>query len=284
MTFCLDHVVIAVADLARTIEEYRILGFNVTIGGRHSTGTSHNALVAFGDGAYLELIAWQGPDPAHRWHNVLAKHGEGLMDFALLPDDTAGAIASAATRGLALNGPIDGGRMRPDGRELKWQTGKQNSFDLPFLCGDVTPREWRVPAGEAHRHANGAAGVASLAIAVADLDVSLARYRALLGEDAQIGSPTVLAGHGLRIGVVTLGETTLVLQANAFPGSAAEPAPARALRQRLETRGEGPCALAIRTDTTREGGTLDPGLTHGVPLELGAWPGVRPAAPRTPHA
>jgi catechol 2,3-dioxygenase-like lactoylglutathione lyase family enzyme len=272
MTFRLDHVVIAVADLTRTIEDYRALGFNVVIGGRHSTSTSHNALVAFADGAYLELIAWQGPDPAHRWYNVHAKHGDGLMDFALLPHDTAKAVAAAKARGLAIEGPIDGGRVRPDGRELKWQTARQATHDLPFLCGDVTPRELRVPSGDAWRHANGVRGVASLAVAVHDLGASQARYRALLGDEAKVSSPVVLAGLGLCVAIVAIGESALVLQTPACPASAGEPAPARELRERLATRGEGPCGLALRTSEAGEGRTLDLGRTHGVPLELGPWP------------
>jgi catechol 2,3-dioxygenase-like lactoylglutathione lyase family enzyme len=272
MTFRLDHVVIAVAELARTIEDYRSLGFNVVIGGRHSTSTSHNALVAFADGAYLELIAWQGPDPAHRWYGVHAKHGDGLMDFALLPLDTTDAVAAAKSRGLAIEGPIDGGRVRPDGRELKWQTARQATHDLPFLCGDVTPRELRVPPGEAHRHANGVQGVASVAVAVHDIEVSRARYRALLGAEANVGSPVVLAGLGIRIAVVAIGESALVLQTPACPASTDETAPARELRERLATRGEGPCGLALRTIAASKGLTLDRSRTHGVPLELGTWP------------
>ncbi|MDH5265076.1 MAG: VOC family protein, partial [Betaproteobacteria bacterium] len=67
MKFGLDHVVIAVADLAKAVEDYRALGFTVQIGGRHPGRTSHNALVVFEDGAYLELIAWQEPGLAERW-------------------------------------------------------------------------------------------------------------------------------------------------------------------------------------------------------------------------
>jgi len=73
MGFRLDHVVIAVTDLDKAVEDYRTLGFTVVIGGRHPGRTSHNALVAFDDGAYLELIAWQEPGPAERWYNVHAR-------------------------------------------------------------------------------------------------------------------------------------------------------------------------------------------------------------------
>jgi catechol 2,3-dioxygenase-like lactoylglutathione lyase family enzyme len=267
MALRLDHIVIAVSDLAKAVEDYRALGFTVTIGGKHPGRNSHNALVIFADGAYLEIIAWSPPSPGERWYDLLAKHGEGLVDFALLPRDTASAVAAMKARGLAYNGPIDGGRVRPDGRELKWQTARPETADLPFLCGDVTPREGRVPEGEIRRHANGAAGVASIAVAVRSLEASIARYRALLGADADIGAPAVLAGHGLRVALVRMGESAIVLQTPSTGNAAAgEPPAAGALRERLAAQGEGPCGLALRT--TAGGATPGRIRTHGVPLEL----------------
>ena len=216
MKFALDHVVIAFHDLAHAIDDHRARGFNVLIGGRHPGRTSHNALVVFDDGSYLELIAWTGPGPApDRWHDLLSRHGEGLMDFALIPEDVPRAIAEASARGLRLEGPVDGGRVRPDGRELKWQTARQDTFDLPFLCGDVTPREWRVPGGEARRHPNGATGIAEVTVAVNDPEISRARYAALLG--VTLDGPTF-----------TLGSTRITLS----------PEP--------RDRGEGPRAITLR--------------------------------------
>ena len=43
------------------------LGFTVIRGGEHANGITHNVLVVFEDGAYLELIAWKKPDPGMRW-------------------------------------------------------------------------------------------------------------------------------------------------------------------------------------------------------------------------
>jgi catechol 2,3-dioxygenase-like lactoylglutathione lyase family enzyme len=268
MNFRLDHVVIAIADLAKAVEDYRALGFTVSIGGRHPGRTSHNALVVFEDGAYLELIAWESPGPGERWYNAHAKHGDGFMDFALVPADTAGAIAAAKVRGLVLDGPLDGGRLRPDGRQVKWQTGRQATFDLPFLCGDVTPRDLRVPTGEVRRHSNGALGVASLAVAVRDLEASLSRYRALLGfgnevEATRRVAPVVLPGLGLRIAVITLGGTALVLMTPSGEGSSAQ-----ALRDRLSMRGEGPWAMALRTPAGHEARTFDRSLAHEATIEM----------------
>lgn len=234
MEFRLDHVVIAVTELAQAVDDYRALGFTVQMGGRHPGRTSHNALVIFEDDAYLELIAWAEPGPAERWYNVLQQHGEGFMDFALIPDDVPVAIDEARNRGLALAGPIDGSRLRPDGQQVKWRTGRQATFDLPFLCGDVTPRNLRVPAGEARHHANGATGIAGLTIAVPDMDRSLAAYGALLGTR-------------LREPVIEIGATQLVLE------------------ERGAAR-EGVCGMRIASSHRQ--GRLDAALTHGAAIEL----------------
>jgi catechol 2,3-dioxygenase-like lactoylglutathione lyase family enzyme len=263
--FRLDHVVIAVTDLEGAIVDYRRLGFTVERGGRHPGRTSHNALVVFEDGAYLELIAWEEPNPAERWNVEHLKHGDGFMDFALIPDDVPRAVALARVRGLAVSGPTDGGRVRPDGEELKWQTARQSTFDLPFLCGDVTPRELRVPEGHVRRHANGAAGVATLVVAVHDVDASLARYEALLG--SKLGAPFALPGLGVRIASIALDATTLVLMSPLDPTAGAFP---RDLARRLADRGEGPCALQLRNATPGEFRRLDLSGTHGALIEMGS--------------
>lgn len=145
MALTLDHIVIAVHDLDKTIDDYAALGFTVVRGGEHPGRPTHNALVVFEDGAYFELIAWRSPAPQDRWWQLLDQHGEGIIDFALLPPSTAEVIAAAKSRGLDLQGPLDGGRLRPDGEQLQWQTGRPTTYDLPFLCGDITPRKLRVP-------------------------------------------------------------------------------------------------------------------------------------------
>ena len=246
----LDHVVIAVAELSGAVEDYRALGFTVQMGGRHPGRTSHNALVVFEDDSYLELIAWAEPGPAERWYNALQQHGEGFMDFALVPGDVAAAIGAARVRGLSLTGPLDGSRVRPDGRQVRWRTARQATFDLPFLCGDVTPRELRVPTGEVRRHANGATGIASLTVAVRDLAASRAAYEALLGRS--LDSPGFTIG-GTRIDL-----------------------------EQSTARREGPCAMRI---AAAHNARLDPALTHGASIELVAPLRARAAsAPSPPSA
>lgn len=192
----IDHIVILVADLDRAQAEYATAGFTVVPGGEHAGGLTHNALVAFADGTYLELLAFRRPlaDLApgmplppgglsrltERWI-ARAAGGPGLLDFALLPTTLTADLAAARARGLALEGPRPGGRHRPDGQEVAWELGIPTAPDLPFLCADVTPRDLRVPTGARREHANGARGVAGITVAVPALAPAVAHYTALLG-------------------------------------------------------------------------------------------------------
>jgi catechol 2,3-dioxygenase-like lactoylglutathione lyase family enzyme len=240
----IDHIVILVRDLAAASADYAALGFTVTPGGEHTGGETHNTLVAFADDTYLELIAFKRTAPGHRWWRHAAVGG-GLVDFALLPGAIEQDIAAARERGVPYVGPAAGGRLRPDGQQVSWQLGMPPSPDLPFLCADVTPRALRVPAGAARQHSNGVSGVASLTVAVANLETSGAHYRALLGGD----------GPGPAF---ALGAATICL---AGPDDGA-------VRDHLAARGEGIHALALRVDAGASAGPLDASRTHGALIEL----------------
>src|SRR5215212_3536809 len=236
MIRAIDHIVILVNDLAATVADYTALGFTVTPGGEHTGGATHNALVVFADDAYLELIAFKRPAPEHHWyrHSTL---GEGLIDFALLPTMIEADLAATRERGLTIEGPFPGGRLRPDGQEVAWQTGRALTPDVPFLCGDITPRVLRVPDGAARVHANGVTGIAGLTVAVADLGASVARYRALLGTSEREGAPSDPPSDA-RTATFALGETAITLATPAGDGDTP-------LRARLASRGEGPFALIL---------------------------------------
>ncbi|HEU5100149.1 MAG TPA: VOC family protein [Roseiflexaceae bacterium] len=257
MIRAIDHVVILVRDLAAAIADYTALGFTVTPGGEHTGGATHNALVIFADDSYLELIAFKRPAPEDHWYRQLAI-GEGIIDFALLPTAIEADLAAARERGLAIEGPIAGGRLRPDGQQVAWQTGQAATQDLPFLCGDVTPRSLRVPGGAARVHANGVGGIAGLTVAVADLGASISRYRALLGMAEREASPSAELDRA-RQASFALGDTTITL-------AAPEPGAATPLAERLAGVGEGPFALVLRG--ARRDQALDLTLAHGARMSL----------------
>lgn len=120
-------------------------------GGTHAGGLSYNALVSLADGVYLELFAFvNSADPAHRWGT---SKPDGWIDYANLGfgRDVSEIINGRAEKdgsGVRYNEGVDGGRETPQGKRLEWrltQPKKEHSVGrVPFFCGDITPREWRV--------------------------------------------------------------------------------------------------------------------------------------------
>lgn len=242
----LDHVVILVRDLEAASSDYASLGFTVAPGGEHADGLSHNSLIVFEDGAYIELIAFRGPVP--QTHIFYRPHGhEGIVTYALLPSDIAHDVEAVRQRGLALNGPSEGGRLRPDGQQLAWQTATPLTDDLPFLCADVTPRDLRVPTGEVRKHRNGAIVITRVTVVVSNAPLAVERYEALLGVGPVPGS----------MAAFQVGETTIAL---------AKPEDDE-MRDYMAQRGDGLYSLSLRAI---EGipGYLDPSRTHGARIEI----------------
>ena len=193
----LDHVVLVVLDLERAIAEWRGRGFIVTPGGEHAGGLTHNALVGFTDGSYVELIAFHDVAAArgrHQWQPI-AERGGGWADFALLSDDLVGDAKMLGA--LVAKQPEDGGRTRPDGVALKWRTARLTA-PLPFLIEDVSDRELRVPSGVAAAHANGIAGIVRVVVGSTDPIALRARYDAL----RRIGAPPITLQVAERDGVI----------------------------------------------------------------------------------
>ena len=242
----LDHLVILVGDLGRAIRDYERLGFEVTPGGEHADGLTRNALVPFRDGSYLELVAFVDPedtrDNVWGWRPFLSSGG-GLIDYCAASGDLQADARRLEELGFDVEGPHDGGRLLPDGAEIRWRIARVRQDDrlLPFLIEDLTPRSSRVPAGPSAEHPNGATGISHLEIAAPD---AAARSLAAL-----IGTP----GEPLQLGACTL---CLV----AREGS-------EAASRRPDAAGPGPLALGIAADVLVDE-KLDRGLSHGVGIRL----------------
>lgn len=257
----IDHVVIAVRDLAQAASDYERLGFTVTPGGYHTGGATHNALISFADGAYIELIAFTEPDrpQSHKWWAKFAL-GEGTVDFALLSLNLAAEAAALRQAGIAVDGPLDGGRERPDGQRIAWKSLTIESDDgpLPFVIEDVTPRDLRVPPGAATRHALGVTGISGVTVLVPDLDRASTLYKAFLGdpgEDLDAAEDDIRRSRRFKVGPHWI--------------DLAEPkSDASHLHEAIATRGIAPFRLVLAAD----GGelTLLPvARTHGARIEVG---------------
>ncbi len=192
MPKAIDHVVVAVHDLTQAITDYRRLGFTVTIGGDHAHRGSHNALITFDDGSYIELIAFKHEPPVkdNTWWDLL-QIGEGLVDFALVSDDLLAELEHLSARDFDITGPMEGGRLRKDGIRIAWRVARLNtagSERLPFLIDDITAHDLRVPRGEDAMHTNGILGIAGVTVAVSSNETAEPLYRALLGEPDLTGA------------------------------------------------------------------------------------------------
>src|SRR5215213_9417949 len=190
----IDHIVIAVRDLAAAADDYARLGFTVTPGGEHTGGATHNALMSFDDGAYFELIAFREPDRPqdHKWWARFAK-GEGTVDFALLSESVDFEGDRLKQAEIEIDGPHDGGRLRPDGQRIAWRNLglAAAGTPLPFMIEDVTARDLRVPAGPATEHDLGVTGVAGLILLVGDLDRASVPYQTLLDTSGETSTSAI---------------------------------------------------------------------------------------------
>lgn len=241
MSVTLDHIVILVShEVLDDLPAWLTESFTILEGGRHSDGITENKLILFQDGVYIELIAFLQEIPTEkrasaRWG--LRSEGE-VVDFALtlLPSRADGVEASSpedifhdaiqarmrqAQADFDYLDPVAGGRMTPDGTELRWAIsvpswthppvlGKNKTTpyghprdgvvegELPFWCLDRTLWDLRVPfqaRRDATEHTCGAAGVRAIELYV-DVDDDRAGklqavYESFLGEGiAVIGSKT----------------------------------------------------------------------------------------------
>ncbi len=263
-----DHIVITVNDLEQTIADYAAAGFTITPGGKHKHGVSHNALVTFQDGAYFELIAFHHGGEGHGTHWPLTlQKGEGIVDYALRTDDLEQELRELRANGLAYSDPKDGGRFRPDGQRVDWQTIRYGAglapSRLPFYCHDLTQRSLRVPGGTNAVHANGVTGIAGVSVVVSDLDAASKDFTALTGDigvEVQGGLPDVARARRFAIGAAWI--------------EAVQPAEHLSdLRAYLEHRGELPYQVTL--GSLVEGRALLPEhLTHGARLVMTADAGV----------
>ncbi len=119
-----DHLVLAVSDLQQGIEWFeQKTGVRAVVGGKHPGRGTQNALISFGGRQYLEILA---PDPQQsgnpRAVELLKLTSPRLVLWASATEEIDTLAQNAKAGKLLVFGPIDGSRMRPDGKLLKWRS------------------------------------------------------------------------------------------------------------------------------------------------------------------
>lgn len=254
----IDHLVIISADLEKAVADATQAGFTVVTGGTHKDGNTHNALIAFKDGSYIELIAPTNgiEGKSHRWFPRLAKGG-GLVDLCLASDDLEADTERIREHGRHYIGPDENGRHRPDGVELRWKgsmpPGQVGESGWPFLIEDVTPRANRVSTDPSETtHANGAIGIAGVTIHTHDLATASADFAAISGRNA---TPMTSPIDDSPLASFIHFDQSWLMLTHPTAGSAI---------QHLERFGPGPYAATLRTHE----GPISPGSGETIPAEL----------------
>src|SRR5438128_11681725 len=176
----IDHVMICVPDLARGIDAYTRIGFNIYPGGAHAGRGTHNA-IAFHQEDYLELLSLRERDAAPvpgssdaRLAEFLARGG-GFRYVAVQSDDLAADVAAMRGRGVEVSDVAEGARRTPGGQELRWKAaslGPRNPLPI-FFIEHLTPLEVRRrQVARAGDHPNGVLRADRVYIAVPDLAVT----------------------------------------------------------------------------------------------------------------
>jgi hypothetical protein len=125
LTDMLDHVVLAVPDLARGTGEFQALtGVRPAKGGSHEGRGTANYLVDLGSGAYLEII---GPDPDQpepaqpRPFGIDGLTAARVVTWCARPPDLDRAVEAARARGYDPGIPRAMSRRTADGAMLTWR-------------------------------------------------------------------------------------------------------------------------------------------------------------------
>ncbi|MFB6169832.1 MAG: VOC family protein [Haloarculaceae archaeon] len=182
----IDHATLAGSDLATLERLVGDLGFEPSYGGPHANGETEMSLVVFPDGSYLELLApvREGATPT-RWARHLRAETSPCAWAIPAPDIDATAERAAAA-GIEVDGPLDGGRDRPDGTRVAWRFAFLGPGDpgavLPFLIDDETPREYRVPTDPV---TDAVGGLARVLVCAREADAPLGRFERAFGASVE---------------------------------------------------------------------------------------------------
>ena len=174
-----DHVVLVVDDLEHAVSAFSNEGFNVVRGGIN--GPTHNAIIAFSDATYIELISLRSKIVRRAFQfahaiGLLRLRGQlrtdfnnrlmtwfgskqGLMDLCVRADSLDALSQGGQHLGGVFTPSVPFTRTRPDGVRVMWRLMGACDLSAPFYIEDITKHRLRVPDGEAQFHPNGALGI-----------------------------------------------------------------------------------------------------------------------------
>ena len=214
----IDHVVIAVRDLDKAQRAYARMGFTITPRGFHTLGSQNHCLMFSSD--YVELLAVPVHHPANRHYVEFLRRGEGLAGLAFATDDAAGLHAGLAAEGIAAGEPLDFSRPVEGLGEARFRivplpadaTPGLHSFACQHFTRDLV---WR---SAYQGHANGALGLAAVAVIAQEPPAAAGSYAKVIGESPRrIDEGLLVACGSAPIAVASRGKLGRRLRNVALP-------------------------------------------------------------------
>ena len=237
-----DHAVIGVPDLESAMVAFRWLGFEVSVGGRHPSLGTRNAIVRFGLD-YLELLTVEDPvvararGPFGRELLSFLDRGSGLVGFVLAGTGLEDEVEGLRGLGIGAEGPFEMDRIHPKGGRLEWRLvlpgGSPWRKPWPYLIDWITGEDELLAWDPPGDHANRVTGVAGVDLVTGDMEEAARLYEQALGlraNDGEHRGPEATSRH------YRLGSFRLALHQPDGPGSGAA---------ELEQRGPGPYRLVL---------------------------------------
>ena len=246
----IDHVVIAVKDLAAAKASWEALGFTTTPRAVHPFGTA-NSLIQLG-GNFVELVEIDDPAKiedssgsffgfaAHN-RDFLATRSEGLSMLVLTSEDRDADQAAWKSLGLRTYDPFNFERMAqpPDGSEKRVAfrlafTGDGSVDGLGFfVCQQETPESFWKP--DYQRHENGAKRLHSVTLTTPDRN-STARFLAKFSGGSEDENGIALLQDRIDLvegGSPAFPELTIAIEGGAEPARVIPPEQACGIAVRL---------------------------------------------------
>jgi hypothetical protein len=132
----IDHVILAVNDLQKGIEELdRLTGVRAVFGGAHPGRGTQNALISLGEPHYLEILA---PNPKEEKNTPHINELRALtsltpIGWAASGKDLPALEQSLKDQGIETGDIRPGARNKPDGTRLAWTTFGYAPSSHPLL-------------------------------------------------------------------------------------------------------------------------------------------------------
>lgn len=175
----MDHVLFAGSTLETMEEVFADFGLETEYGGEHDNGVTHNSLVGFDDGTYLELITTVSPDVEDDVRGEFITGDAGPCGWAVEPEDIEFVADRAERRGFATQSPFAMNRETPKGDLAAWKIASFGEgvpgTKIPFLITDTEPREHRITPSESVAGSE-LTGVGGVALAVNELDTAVEQF------------------------------------------------------------------------------------------------------------